>query len=383
MDSSGDFNALRERVQNSLRSTVKTANRIASQDLSFQRTADPAVADDLDEKIEQILGQATDLLKSAAKMLNINGPKLEETEDIDLNWRSIIDVVDSLLEKSSMATDEYTGALKRRDAPTTPVQASVSRSRILDSVVTAQLTDKTPVKKWKGAGLDRGMRNANIAKPQLLFNRKADNHSTGPWRPILTRKPHAVVPLEESLGTPDSTSAAEYDNIISLPVLVTALTLDTIKGKKEDNLVNKMLENVADETLAALTDGSFRHKHPYETEILRMKYPDIVYQHADPIIYQPVETTTATWVDTWEGVLEMLEELKKANEIAVDLEHHDYRTYLGLVSLMQISTRDKDWVVDTLKPWRHQLEILNEVFADPRIIKVRLGFPEVAEALLT
>lgn len=69
----------------------------------------------------------------------------------------------------------------------------------------------------------------------------------------------------------------------------------------------------------------------------------------------------------------MLEELKTAKEIAIDLEHHDNRSYIGMVSLMQISTRDKDWIVDTLKPWRRQLECLNAVFADPGILKVLHG----------
>ena len=69
----------------------------------------------------------------------------------------------------------------------------------------------------------------------------------------------------------------------------------------------------------------------------------------------------------------MLEELKTAKEIAIDLEHHDHRSYVGFVSLMQISTRSKDWIVDTLKPWRRQLQILNEVFTDPGILKVLHG----------
>jgi exosome complex exonuclease RRP6 len=69
----------------------------------------------------------------------------------------------------------------------------------------------------------------------------------------------------------------------------------------------------------------------------------------------------------------MLAELKTAKEIAVDLEHHDNRSYIGMVSLMQLSTRDKDWIVDTLKPWRRKLECLNEVFADPNILKVLHG----------
>lgn len=114
----------------------------------------------------------------------------------------------------------------------------------------------------------------------------------------------------------------------------------------------------------------FRYRHPYETEISQLKYPNAVYQTADPIHYLPVEGTSATFVDTPEAVQEMLEELKNAKEIAVDLEHHDARSYVGLVSLMQISTRNKDWIIDTLKPWRQDLQVLNEVFADPDIIKV-------------
>lgn len=68
--------------------------------------------------------------------------------------------------------------------------------------------------------------------------------------------------------------------------------------------------------------------------------------------------------------MSMLKELRFANEIAVDLEHHDEHSFIGLVSLLQISTREKDWIVDTLKPWRQDLQILNDVFADPNILKV-------------
>ncbi len=78
----------------------------------------------------------------------------------------------------------------------------------------------------------------------------------------------------------------------------------------------------------------------------------------------------------------MLSELKTAREIAVDLEHHDTRSYIGLVSLMQISTRDKDWVVDTLKPWRKQLQMLNEVFADPNILKVSAKWYRFANVII-
>ena len=118
---------------------------------------------------------------------------------------------------------------------------------------------------------------------------------------------------------------------------------------------------------------SHRYPHPYETEIKSYEYPSTVYESSEPKPYQPFESTTATLVDTPEALAAMLAELKTAKEIAIDLEHHDNRSYIGIVSLMQISTRDKDWIVDTLKPWRRKLECLNEVFADPNILKVLHG----------
>lgn len=79
----------------------------------------------------------------------------------------------------------------------------------------------------------------------------------------------------------------------------------------------------------------------------------------------------ATLVDSPEAVVTLLHELRQETEIAIDLEHHDAHSYAGLVCLMQISTRTKDWIVDTLKPWREDLQMLNEVFTDPNIVKVR------------
>jgi len=103
-----------------------------------------------------------------------------------------------------------------------------------------------------------------------------------------------------------------------------------------------------------------------------MTYPESLFQVQEPQEYLPFEETTAIFVGTPEALAEMLVDLKKAKEIAVDLEHHDHRSYVGIVCLMQISTREKDWVVDTLQ-LRGELQILNQVFADPNVIKVGLA----------
>lgn len=123
---------------------------------------------------------------------------------------------------------------------------------------------------------------------------------------------------------------------------------------------------------AATLTGRNSTQQPYESEIDGYRYPSSVYTSAEPILYHPFASTQATFVEDFDGVLEMLEELKTAKEIAIDLEHHDTHSYVGIVSLMQISTRDRDWIIDTLKPWRRKLSVLNEVFADPNIVKVRI-----------
>ncbi|KAL9031498.1 MAG: hypothetical protein Q9196_000477 [Gyalolechia fulgens] len=163
----------------------------------------------------------------------------------------------------------------------------------------------------------------NLPKPQRLFRKVPKNDETTPFKPLLQSKPNAVLSLDESLE------------------------------------------------LAPTLDGSMQYKHPYETEIKQSTYPRSVYEQSVPLPFPPFESTDAVWVDTPEAVQEMVQELKQATEIAVDLEHHETHSYVGLVSLMQISTREKDWIVDTLVPWREDLQVLNEVFTDSRIVKAR------------
>jgi exosome complex exonuclease RRP6 len=94
-----------------------------------------------------------------------------------------------------------------------------------------------------------------------------------------------------------------------------------------------------------------------------------MFESTSPISPDSFDNTPFEWVSTPEALAGMLEDLRHVQEIAIDLEHHDYRTYGGFVCLMQVSTRNKDWIVDTLV-LRDELEDLNEVFTDPKIVKV-------------
>ena len=112
--------------------------------------------------------------------------------------------------------------------------------------------------------------------------------------------------------------------------------------------------------------------HPYEFEIEKFVPSADVMVDVEPVKYTDFEETSFIMVEKPKDLRDMVSVLKKEKEIAVDLENHSYRTFQGFVCLIQISTRTTDYIVDALK-LRGSLEVLNEVFTDPKILKVFHG----------
>jgi exosome complex exonuclease RRP6 len=163
---------------------------------------------------------------------------------------------------------------------------------------------------------------STLPKPQLKFQRKPDNSLDTPWMPPIHQKPNAQVPLDVEFTSPHNLPA------------------------------------------------SFQFPHPYRHEIAHISYPENLFHKSEPISYRSFEETPVHWVATPKDLEILLHDLKTVNEFAVDLEHHDYRSYGGFLCLMQISTRKNDYIVDTLL-LREELQVLNEVFTDSTITKVR------------
>ncbi|KAL9633033.1 MAG: hypothetical protein Q9164_004942 [Protoblastenia rupestris] len=332
MASNSAFKDVKDGITAALVETTRTVGQISNEDLAFHRSSNPAVAPLLEQQSSRVLNLAKGLIRVATSDTEIAAPKFSDIDSVDDNWRGIVDVFDILLEKADACLDEYTGVIKRL-SPSQEEQIANAAPR--------------PAKQRP----DKAYRTQNIAKPQLHFNHTPQNYEKTPFKPLLTFKPHALISLTESLQLVPSedSSSQEYDAHTS------SLTKDTHQHIRKS------------------TNSPLRYKHPYENEIKEAQTIPSVHVKSDPIPYLPLESTAATFVDSPEGVQGMLEELKQAKDIAIDLEHHDDHSYIGLVSLMQISTREKDWVVDTLRPWRQDLQILNEVFTDPKILKVFHG----------
>ena len=83
----------------------------------------------------------------------------------------------------------------------------------------------------------------------------------------------------------------------------------------------------------------------------------------------PLDNHTYEFITTEERVDVLVGKLNEATEIAIDLEHHDYRSYLGFTCLVQISINGHDYVIDPLSVG-HCLHKLLDPFTNPSIIKV-------------
>jgi exosome complex exonuclease RRP6 len=195
---------------------------------------------------------------------------------------------------------------------------------------------------------------SHLRNPQLSFKKKVDNNNDLPWYPTLPHKYNAQVPLGYHYYDSEGNIGAEN------------ITAYVISSRR--HCLTEMSEIVT------------RNAHPYRYEIRHISYPPQMFTSSPPIPPKSFADTPFNWVAAPSEFRVMLEKLRKAPEIAVDMEHHSYRSFSGFVCLMQISTREEDWVVDTLL-LREELGELNEVFTDPGIVKVLLpdfcSIPEI------
>ncbi|KAJ8101545.1 ribonuclease H-like domain-containing protein [Lipomyces tetrasporus] len=283
---------------------TQAASRLASQDLTYYRTASPDVTGAIERCSNRLLAITNSLLRAAG-----GKGTLKNVDELVEKWNKIGDVNDTLFEKTDTYLDMFTNQ-KSEKTSVVAVAPSMPQSQSL---------------KRKRGRLDSSIANANVVRPQLKFERKPDNYDTSPFRPLLTEKPNAMKSLEESLQM-------EYPK----------------------------------------NDGQPYYRNPYQYEIEHAKFPKSMKKPCRPVDPMPFEDTSAIWVDTPEKLRTMLKQLKNETEIAVDLEHHDNRSYIGFVCLLQISTRSQDYLVDTLV-LRSELQVLNDVLTNPKIIKVFHG----------
>ncbi|KAL1216978.1 Protein RRP6-like 3 [Cardamine amara subsp. amara] len=112
--------------------------------------------------------------------------------------------------------------------------------------------------------------------------------------------------------------------------------------------------------------------HPYETEITALlENPKLEFGFLRGE-YSLEMNDSYLWIETESQLKELAETLAKEKVFAVDTEQHSFRSFLGFTALIQISTQDEDFLVDTIA-LHDSMSILRSVFSDPHICKVFHG----------
>ncbi|XP_034552042.1 exosome component 10 [Notolabrus celidotus] len=251
----------------------------------------------------------------------------------------VVDSNDAILERAGILLDEADG-VNRSQQPVMP--AGFQPPKIV-------------VSSWNRKGSGSGSRSEmfrllhakNVARPQLKFKEKIDNSNT-PFIPKIFIKPNAVKPLPSYFTNKQMRKQRPED--LDVP----AALADFIHQQRTQEHVEDMFA------------------HPYQYELNHLTTPESLLSKSEPQMYKPMADTKCSFIDSLEGLVALNEKLCTMSEFAVDLEHHSYRSFLGLTSLMQISTREEDFIIDTLE-LRSEMYILNEAFTDPAIVKVFHG----------
>ena len=248
--------------------------------------------------------------------------------DPDDIFESLVEANDILLERIDSCLDEASGLSKNR-APVLPKSMQQSTPIVSSWNKSGQQTNNEKV---------RFLHAKNILRPQLRFKEKPDN-SNVPFVPIIKEKPNALQPLEDHISS-------------------------EVAG--DPNVPSALANFIHEQRIGA---SHSHNAHPYKYELEQFEPSSEDMKSGDETMYKPLEETELIFVNTNEKLSKLLEVLKNVEVFAVDLEHHSFRSFQGIVCLMQISTRDQDYLVDTLE-LRSQLPMLNEVFTDPTILKV-------------
>uniref|UniRef100_M3YYC0 Exosome complex component 10 n=2 Tax=Mustela putorius furo TaxID=9669 RepID=M3YYC0_MUSPF len=266
--------------------------------------------------------------------------KVTELED---KFDLLVDTNDVILERVGILLDEASGVNKNQQ-PVLPAGLQVPKT-----IVSSWNRKAGEYSKKTKSETFRLLHAKNIVRPQLKFREKVDNSNT-PFLPKIFIKPNAQKPLPQALSKERRERPQDRPEDLDVPPALA----DFIHQQRTQQVEQDMFA------------------HPYQYELDHFTPPDSVLQKPQPQLYRPVAETPCHFVSSLDELVELNEKLLTCQEFAVDLEHHSYRSFLGLTCLMQISTRTEDFIVDTLE-LRSDMYILNESLTDPAIVKVFHG----------
>jgi len=216
----------------------------------------------------------------------------------------------------------------------------------------------------------RGQAKSGIPKPQIRWRHLIANERTQ-FVPRLLVKHNQKTPLSQHLFEAQQKSGLR-SKAVKDPAFVKAdASEQEVKVVAENSALQSHLSSLG----ISGEDLNCSSLHPYADELDSLEWDKNLFEIKQAEPYGKMEDTPLVFVQSPTELRQMISEIQATcvgKEIAVDVEHHDFRSYRGFVCLIQISTRTKDFIVDPFDMFE-QMHMLNEIFSDPIIVKVLHG----------
>jgi len=343
----------------SLASFAKAAQSLPTGDALEFESSFPEFQFSLNQAQESLLQILQSAISSQQQQDDNNAASAESLEealaDLDASslddpwlWERAADACDALVEQVEAYLLNSNAADADSDDVVAPLQQFTNRAHAAGTSQFHRMVQNTA---------------HHLPKPQEVYGFSTSNSSsrTAPFVPAVhPDKPHAVTPLD--------------------------LTLQP--GHGYDTRYGALRSNKAAAPPSEIVAPSQHCPHVYQAEIRAFTYTPAQLEAHPPTTDKipTVDTLTAEWIDTEPALQALAARLSRVTEIALDLEAHSYRSFAGMVCLMQISFRAddeaeddassgamKNYLVDTLKLHHCLNTHLAAVLANPGVVKVLHG----------
>lgn len=128
-----------------------------------------------------------------------------------------------------------------------------------------------------------------------------------------------------------------YCGLCSQQCILYVTRLEMLKGLIPTRLIEA---DAVEDNLVANVVGYSAHcgdyPHPFKEALDNLDYTESQLSVSFPVKPRSLEFTKFVMVNTLPIMQTMVKDLASSKEIAVDLEHHDRRTHLGLTCLIQV-----------------------------------------------
>jgi exosome complex exonuclease RRP6 len=264
---------------------VKSMQQFPTEDDFVYASVDRAFVQGRAGYASRVMALTSAVMKSVRPNLEVPLASTDEASEV---YDTLTEVSDHLLDKVNSFVDDRKGLRTAID----------TAYRTANSLAT--MSQRAHHKKntlWESSAV--------ISKPQLMFEDTVDNSNT-PWKPPPVQKYHEV----------QNPSAA---SIVS-------------------------------------------STHPFAHEIAGLMYDASQLSSCTPTPPVDIKVCPFVFVDTpqeFENVClhsplfphpppQFVAHVESAAELAIDLEHHSHRSFQGFTCLMQVSTRQRDYVIDAI-----------------------------------